>query len=224
MQGLRGTVMRYGIVMAALALAACDGEREAGYEAGFGEASAQTQAAMSGQDIAATIAGPSVGGMALDTEATVDDDAAETGIPEDYNVSEDFAQRPQRITNTNDFEAMSEHFSIEDDKERLARLQEEYQVIEAKPVPARAVAVPNIVDYALTNLNQMGVKKYRRSPFKTERKHITNCARYASADKAQEDFLALGGPKRDPKQLDPDGDGFACTWDPAPFRKAMLGN
>lgn len=214
--------MRYGVVLAVLALAACDAENEAGYEAGFGAATAQTQAVMTGEQQAAAIAGPSVDGMALDAEAV--GAQAASAVPENYNVGDDFAQRPQRITNTNDFEAVSEHFSIEDDKERLAKLQEQYKVIEAKPVPARAAATPNIVDYALNNLNQKGVKKYRRSPFQSERKHVTNCARYASADKAQEDFLAKGGPDRDPKQLDPDGDGFACSWDPAPFRKAMYRN
>jgi hypothetical protein len=30
-----------------------------------------------------------------------------------------------------------------------------------------------------------------------------------------------GGPRRDPLGLDPDGDGFACAWDPTPFRTAL---
>ena len=30
-----------------------------------------------------------------------------------------------------------------------------------------------------------------------------------------------GGPERDRKGLDPDGDGFACAWDPRPFRAAL---
>lgn len=48
-----------------------------------------------------------------------------------------------------------------------------------------------------------------------------NCAGYASPDQAQIDFLANGGPQRDRKGLDPDGDGFACGWDPSPFRSAV---
>ena len=35
--------------------------------------------------------------------------------------------------------------------------------------------------------------------------------------------LPCGGPERDPRGLDPDGDGFACDWDPAPFRAAVSG-
>lgn len=214
--------VRMGAVLAIVTLAACDDTQEAGYDPNFGRAHAQTQAVLNGEQQAAAINGPSVEGMALDS-AAVSAEAVQTGVPENYNVQEDFAQRPQRISNTNDFAAVSEHLSIEDDKERLSQLQEQYKVIEAKPVPERAAAAPNIVEYALRNLNQKGVKKYRRSPFQSERKHITNCARYASSDKAQEDFLARGGPEKDPKQLDPDGDGFACMWDPAPFRKAMYG-
>ena len=37
-------------------------------------------------------------------------------------------------------------------------------------------------------------------------------------DQAQQDFLAKGGPERDRMGVDPDGDGFACAWDPRPFR------
>jgi hypothetical protein len=32
--------------------------------------------------------------------------------------------------------------------------------------------------------------------------------------------LSNGGPERDRLGLDPDGDGFACYWDPTPFRLA----
>ena len=48
-----------------------------------------------------------------------------------------------------------------------------------------------------------------------------NCADYRTPDEAQRDFLTRGGPERDSRGLDPDGDGFACGWDPAPFRAAV---
>ena len=38
---------------------------------------------------------------------------------------------------------------------------------------------------------------------------------------AQQAFLEAGGPERDRKGLDPDGDGYACAWDPTPFRAAV---
>ena len=45
----------------------------------------------------------------------------------------------------------------------------------------------------------------------------------SSPDQAQIDFLSKGGPERDRLSLDPDGDGYACGWDPRPFRKAVGG-
>jgi hypothetical protein len=47
------------------------------------------------------------------------------------------------------------------------------------------------------------------------------CAKYASPDLAQQAFLERGGPERDRLGVDPDGDGFACSWDPRPFRTAL---
>lgn len=48
------------------------------------------------------------------------------------------------------------------------------------------------------------------------------CARYATADQAQLAFLAAGGPERDRYRMDPDGDGFVCGWNPAPWRQSPL--
>ena len=79
---------------------------------------------------------------------------------------------------------------------------------------------PNIVSFALNTTNRRGEPVYRRSGFMAESRFNRACARYASPDLAQEAFLAAGGPERDRQGMDPDGDGFACYWDPAPFRQA----
>lgn len=46
------------------------------------------------------------------------------------------------------------------------------------------------------------------------------CAKYPNANNAQFAFLASGGPAKDPAQMDPDGDGFVCGWNPEPWRAA----
>lgn len=137
---------------------------------------------------------------------------------------------PQAVTNSagisqeNDFNAVSGERSIESDAERLRRAQSQYTVIEPKDLPTRAGSNrPNIVAYALQTNNPVGTAIYKRSGFSSDAKHQRNCAAYASPDLAQEDFLAMGGPKKDRKSLDPDGDGFACSWDPTPFRR-VTGN
>jgi len=62
---------------------------------------------------------------------------------------------------------------------------------------------------------------YSRSTILAQSRFNKNCAKYASSDQAQLAFLKAGGPQRDGLGLDPDGDGFACYWDPAPFRLAV---
>lgn len=76
--------------------------------------------------------------------------------------------------------------------------------------------------YAEANSHAVGTPVHSRdfaSPERAERA----CARYASADQAQSAFLAAGGPAQDPRGLDPDGDGYACAWDPASARGNSAG-
>lgn len=128
------------------------------------------------------------------------------------------------ISSENDFNAVSAKRSIEGDAERLAQNRAQYEVVQPTAVPTRSgTSEPNIVQYALGTDNPMGRKLYTRSPLSTAARAARNCAEYASPDLAQADFLKRGGPERDRKGLDPDGDGYACAWDPRPFRKASGG-
>jgi hypothetical protein len=111
--------------------------------------------------------------------------------------------------------------TIESDAERLARQRAAYEFVTPTEVPERSGASgPNIVQYALTSRNAVGQRAYSRGPFGGESRAARICARYPSDDLAQEAFLEAGGPDRDRLGVDPDGDGFACGWDPAPFRRA----
>ncbi|MGY6410297.1 MAG: hypothetical protein ACXIUV_04635 [Alkalilacustris sp.] len=84
---------------------------------------------------------------------------------------------------------------------------------------AAPVQNPNIVAFALRTNHSVGQQRFNRSAL-TLRSHAQSCATFPNADRAQEEFLRRGGPERDPLNLDPDGDGFACTWSPEPFRRA----
>lgn len=124
------------------------------------------------------------------------------------------------ISDEQDFDAVSGRETIESDAARLERLREEYTVIEPEALPTRPGSVgPNIVAYALSTSHPVGTKVHNRFRSGGSREdQLRRCAAYVSADAAQRDFLARGGPERDPRRLDPDGDGYACLWDPAPFR------
>lgn len=94
-----------------------------------------------------------------------------------------------------------------------------FRMVEPTALPDRPSDAPNIVAFALRTTNAVGQQVHRRSRLTTQN-HARNCTAFASADLAQEEFLRRGGPERDPLNLDPNGDGFACSWSPEPFRAA----
>lgn len=127
-----------------------------------------------------------------------------------------------RISDEQDFDAVSARESIESDAARLERLRQEYQVITPRPVPERSGSgEPNIVAFALETSHPVGQQVYRRSGSQpSQEAFLARCAAFVSPDAAQRAFLEDGGPERDRRSLDPDGDGYACAWDPTPFRAA----
>ncbi|MFY0622118.1 MAG: hypothetical protein JXQ89_10515 [Pelagimonas sp.] len=128
------------------------------------------------------------------------------------------------ISGENDFTAVSAQRDIEADAALIAQNRAQYQVIQPTSLPTRpGSGRPNIVAFALQTSNPVGTPLYKRSTFRAEAKYAKACAGFASADLAQEEFLAQGGPQKDRKGMDPDGDGFACTWSPAAFRAARGG-
>ncbi len=127
------------------------------------------------------------------------------------------------ISDEQDFGAVAERESIQSDRERLEAQREAYRVIPPEPIARPGDTGPNIVAYAINTTNGVGEQVYSRSGFNAQNRFLRNCAKYPSSDLAQRDFLERGGPQRDRLGLDPDGDGFACYWDPAPFRSARGG-
>ena len=124
------------------------------------------------------------------------------------------------ISEETNFSAVSAQRSIQDDAARRETLKSQYQVVQPTALPTRSGSTgPNIVDFALSTSNAVGTPLYKRLGIAAGQRYDRNCAKYPSADLAQQDFLARGGPKTDRMGLDPDGDGFACSWNPEPFRK-----
>lgn len=125
------------------------------------------------------------------------------------------------ISDEQDFNAVSARETIESDAERIARNRAEYIVVQPGALPTRPGDTgPNIVEFALATTHAPGVQMYKRSGLGIRDVNAA-CGKYSSPDQAQQDFLAKGGPDRDRMGVDPDGDGFACSWDPRPFRTAL---
>lgn len=128
------------------------------------------------------------------------------------------------ISAENDFAAVDAERSIEEDREFIQSNRQRYEQVAPEALPERTSARPNLAAYALETSHAVGTPLYNRiGLLNAEARYTRNCGGYPSPDMAQADFLAKGGPQRDRMGIDPDGDGFACTWDPAPFRKAARG-
>jgi hypothetical protein len=124
------------------------------------------------------------------------------------------------ISDEQDFKAVASRETISSDAERIARNRAQYEVIAPTALPQRdGSSGPSIVQFALSTTHAPGVQMYKRSSLFGG--NGSGCAKFASPDLAQEAFLAKGGPEKDRSGLDPDGDGFACGWDPRPFRNAL---
>ena len=145
-----------------------------------------------------------------------------------YNTGEVIESSPAvvdggGISRENNFDAVSARRGIEDDAAKIAANRAQYQTIQPEALPSRGAIGPNVVAYALANTHAVGTKVYSRSSFNGAAKAARNCAKFGRPTLAQIAFLENGGPQRDRAGLDPDGDGFACEWDPAPFRNAAQG-
>lgn len=173
---------------------------------------------------AAQPAAASVDELAAETAAALSATSANSGVPpvqaDPSNPAPVVLDNPG-ISRENDFSAVSSERSIEGDAERIARNRGQYQIIQPTALPSRSGSGgPNIVTYALQTEHPRGTRLYSRSGFNQAKRAQRNCSKYPSADQAQIDFLSKGGPERDRMGLDPDGDGYACSWNPAPFRRA----
>lgn len=125
------------------------------------------------------------------------------------------------ISDENNFDAVSGQRSIGDDAARIASNRAQYQVVQPQALPDRGASTgPNVVAYALQTSHARGTTIHRRIGLNKAAKFARACAEFATPDQAQIAFLEAGGPERDRKGMDPDGDGFACDWDPTPFRRA----
>ena len=164
--------------------------------------------------------------VAADARAALEAAAANSGQPilqaSPSNPAPEGVMNSAGISRENSFEAVGEQRSIEDDASRIAQNRAQYQVVAPEAVGNRPGDVgPNIVAYALATKHPVGTLVYRRVGLNKTGKFERNCAEYASPDLAQVEFLKRGGPERDRLGLDPDGDGYACGWNPVPFRKAV---
>ena len=124
------------------------------------------------------------------------------------------------ISNSQDFQVVKANETIASDAAKLEELKSSYEIVQPGAAPRRGSDL-NLAQYALAQNNPVGNKLYTRFPLGGKRAK-RKCAAYGSHDEAQTEFLKSGGPKKDRRGIDPDGDGYACGWSPEVYR-ALLG-
>ncbi|MCH2077753.1 MAG: hypothetical protein MK180_12895 [Rhodobacteraceae bacterium] len=207
--------------LALVGLAACDSavpNSAAGTGVGFGTPN-DFRAGQAARD--AALERPLVNDQTqLAVDTVIDGAGADQAEPTSNigTVTAGLGARSGEISDEQNFDAVAGRETIESDAARIQANRQQMTVIQPTALPTRSQSGPNIVEFALSSTNQKGESVYRRSGLSGEARALRNCSEYASADLAQQDFLRRGGPRRDRLGLDPDGDGFACAWDPAPFR------
>jgi len=107
-------------------------------------------------------------------------------------------------------------------EQQLADARRQLVIVQPQSVPPERFSEVNLTRFAQSTDNGVGDRRYDRPLIADRWQTRSTCARFGSADDAQRAFLANGGPAEDRYNLDPDGDGFACGWDPAPYRQLRL--
>ena len=100
---------------------------------------------------------------------------------------------------------------------RLEELKAGRVVLEADDKEKITETSVNLALFARSVPNNLGEKIYYRSLLSTNAN--PGCKKFSNRNEAQIFFLQNGGPKNDFHNVDVDGDGFACEWDPAIYRK-----
>ena len=107
------------------------------------------------------------------------------------------------------------------EREQAAKRREELKagrvVLEATHKEKIKSQSVNLAVFARSVSNKLGEKIYYRNFITSDAG--SGCKKFSNKNAAQIFFLENGGPKNDFHDMDVDGDGFACKWDPAIYRK-----
>tara|TARA_B100000767_G_scaffold88745_1_gene85219 strand:+ start:4296 stop:4892 length:597 start_codon:yes stop_codon:yes gene_type:complete len=122
------------------------------------------------------------------------------------------------ISDEQNFEAVSERETIESDAERRKKQSAKYVLVKPVAIPDRPkMRYLTPVQFAVKTTHPVGKRRYNR--LTVNMGNVTKpCLRYQSEELAQYAFLRSGGPNIDSRGVDPDGDGYACGWDPSVYR------
>ena len=146
-----------------------------------------------------------------------------TGCQTDLSSEDQLVKGNSDLKNSDGVLDLSQ-FSQEQQKverEQAAKKREELKagrvVLENNSKEKIAPKSTNLAVFARSVSNNVGEKIYYRNFIRSH--SGSGCKKFLNKNAAQIFFLENGGPKNDFYNVDEDGDGFACKWDPAIYRK-----
>lgn len=104
----------------------------------------------------------------------------------------------------------SERSALPSDRTVLAQ-----PVVIAPAVPPRAVVVTTPSQPTVTPVQSRRLSTNVKPLYPRSVDVVGDCSIFSTPEAAQRTFRREGGPDRDPLGLDPDGDGYACSFRPA---------
>ncbi len=209
------------LALAGLTLAAC--QKEAGYDSMFPPIGGAPVVAMPNAGVPIPLT-PNAAAGDSSTEALTAavNDALDATGPSDNGTATVATTPPSSGGGlASDSGALSPGEQSQAEQLRLRTAAAAQRVIIQPGQMPEVVTGVNIITYARETSNAVGTRIYRRPSIRRTNSG-SQCRKFSTADDAQRNFLANGGPQNDPLNLDPDGDGFACRWSPDAYRALVL--
>lgn len=134
---------------------------------------------------------------------------------------QEFDEFGRTVSDEQDFASVVQRETIESDSKRIKETEEKLVIYEPIEHPEK-VGQSDVVSFALNTKHTPGTVLFRRNTaFFNRTKYLERCDAYVDSEAAQQAFLDAGGPEKDDLKLDPDGDGFACSWNPVKYRLVL---
>ncbi len=133
----------------------------------------------------------------------------------------EFDEFGRTVSDEQDFASVVQRETIESDSQRIKENEENLLIYDPIDHPEKA-GQSDVVSFALNTKHTPGTVLFRRNTlFFNRDQYLERCNAYIDSEAAQQAFLDAGGPEEDDLKLDPDGDGFACSWNPVKYRLVL---
>lgn len=133
----------------------------------------------------------------------------------------EFDEFGRTVSDEQDFASVVQRETIESDIQRIKENEDNLLIYDPIDHPEKT-GQSDVVSFALNTKHTPGTVLFSRNTlFFSRDQYLERCNAYIDSEAAQQAFLDAGGPEEDELKLDPDGDGFACSWNPVKYRLVL---